>query len=137
MVMSVRVSVLNRDSDVELQRRQNNNMDVEHAFNTRRQISDHDENSTRESPEVIFNFFKTNLHLFYYVLLILCYCVLFTLTFFSVMFWRMINDKSEFTHSEHFQITAYLVKTLQLTTSDIFSVFLQIFCNFPACNCFG
>ncbi|XP_045889398.1 E3 ubiquitin-protein ligase NEDD4a isoform X1 [Micropterus dolomieu] len=40
-----------QDSDVELQRRQNNNMDVEHAFNTRRQISDHDENSTRESPE--------------------------------------------------------------------------------------
>ncbi|XP_044046347.1 E3 ubiquitin-protein ligase NEDD4a isoform X2 [Siniperca chuatsi] len=40
-----------QDSGVEMQRTQNNNMDVEHAFNTRRQISDHDENSTRESPE--------------------------------------------------------------------------------------
>lgn len=27
-------------------------MDVEQAFITRRQISDHDENTTRESPEV-------------------------------------------------------------------------------------
>ncbi|TDH17110.1 hypothetical protein EPR50_G00004840 [Perca flavescens] len=37
--------------DVEMQRRQNNNIDVEHAIITRRQISDHDENTTRESPE--------------------------------------------------------------------------------------
>uniref|UniRef100_A0A671YNL0 E3 ubiquitin-protein ligase n=1 Tax=Sparus aurata TaxID=8175 RepID=A0A671YNL0_SPAAU len=34
-----------------LQRRQNNNTEVEHAFMTRRQISDPDENTTRESPE--------------------------------------------------------------------------------------
>ncbi|XP_069379745.1 E3 ubiquitin-protein ligase NEDD4 isoform X1 [Paralichthys olivaceus] len=40
-----------QDSDVEMHRRQNSNIDVEHAFNTRRQISDHDENATRESPE--------------------------------------------------------------------------------------
>ncbi|XP_031169998.1 E3 ubiquitin-protein ligase NEDD4a isoform X2 [Sander lucioperca] len=37
--------------DVEMQRRQNNNIDAEHAIITRRQISDHDENTTRESPE--------------------------------------------------------------------------------------
>ncbi|XP_078105473.1 E3 ubiquitin-protein ligase NEDD4-like isoform X4 [Sander vitreus] len=37
--------------DVEMQRRQNNNIDAEHAVITRRQISDHDENTTRESPE--------------------------------------------------------------------------------------
>ena len=47
------VFVLNRDNNVELQRRQNSNTEVEHAFNTRRQISDPDENTTRESPEVI------------------------------------------------------------------------------------
>uniref|UniRef100_A0A7N6A415 HECT-type E3 ubiquitin transferase n=1 Tax=Anabas testudineus TaxID=64144 RepID=A0A7N6A415_ANATE len=41
------------DSDLETQRRQNNNMEVEHAFIARRQISDPDENVTRESPEVI------------------------------------------------------------------------------------
>ncbi|XP_035538162.1 E3 ubiquitin-protein ligase NEDD4a isoform X2 [Morone saxatilis] len=41
-----------QDSDVEIQRRQNNNTEVEHALNTRRQISDPDENNTtRESPE--------------------------------------------------------------------------------------
>lgn len=40
-----------QDSDVETQRRQNNNTEGEHAFITRRQISDHDENTTRESPE--------------------------------------------------------------------------------------
>ncbi|XP_039981136.1 E3 ubiquitin-protein ligase NEDD4a [Xiphias gladius] len=40
-----------QDSDLEMQRRQNNNVEVEHAFITRRQISDHDENTTRESPE--------------------------------------------------------------------------------------
>lgn len=47
------LSPLNRDSDLETQRRQNNNMEVEHAFIARRQISDPDENVTRESPEVI------------------------------------------------------------------------------------
>ncbi|XP_069549644.1 E3 ubiquitin-protein ligase NEDD4 isoform X2 [Brachyistius frenatus] len=40
-----------QDSDLEIQRRQNNNVDVEHAFLSRRQISDHDENTTGESPE--------------------------------------------------------------------------------------
>ncbi|XP_051235024.1 E3 ubiquitin-protein ligase NEDD4-like isoform X1 [Dicentrarchus labrax] len=41
-----------QDSDVEIQRRQNNNTEVEHALNTRRQISDPDENNaTQESPE--------------------------------------------------------------------------------------
>ncbi|XP_074474586.1 E3 ubiquitin-protein ligase NEDD4 isoform X2 [Sebastes fasciatus] len=40
-----------QDSDVQMQRRQNINMDAEQAFIARRQISDHDENSTRESPE--------------------------------------------------------------------------------------
>lgn len=50
--------VLNRDGDVELQRGRNSDMDAEHAFITRRQISDHDENSTRESPEVILTVFK-------------------------------------------------------------------------------
>ncbi|XP_047436244.1 E3 ubiquitin-protein ligase NEDD4a isoform X3 [Mugil cephalus] len=39
-----------QDGDVQI-RRQNNNNDAEYAFNTRRQISDHDENTTRESPE--------------------------------------------------------------------------------------
>lgn len=39
-----------QDGDVEIQR-QNNNMDAEHAFITRRQISDPVENTTRESPE--------------------------------------------------------------------------------------
>uniref|UniRef100_A0A8D2ZEE4 HECT-type E3 ubiquitin transferase n=1 Tax=Scophthalmus maximus TaxID=52904 RepID=A0A8D2ZEE4_SCOMX len=39
------------DSDLEMSRRHNTNADVEHALNTRRQISDHDENATRESPE--------------------------------------------------------------------------------------
>ncbi|XP_068188314.1 E3 ubiquitin-protein ligase NEDD4-like isoform X2 [Antennarius striatus] len=40
------------DSDLEMQRRQNNNnMEVEHAFISRRQISDPDENNTQESPE--------------------------------------------------------------------------------------
>uniref|UniRef100_A0A8D3CA11 E3 ubiquitin-protein ligase n=1 Tax=Scophthalmus maximus TaxID=52904 RepID=A0A8D3CA11_SCOMX len=37
--------------DLEMSRRHNTNADVEHALNTRRQISDHDENATRESPE--------------------------------------------------------------------------------------
>ncbi|KAI4829909.1 hypothetical protein KUCAC02_001569 [Chaenocephalus aceratus] len=40
-----------QDDDLQIQRRQNNDMDVEQAFITRRQISDHDENTTRESPE--------------------------------------------------------------------------------------
>uniref|UniRef100_A0A4W6BRX7 E3 ubiquitin-protein ligase n=1 Tax=Lates calcarifer TaxID=8187 RepID=A0A4W6BRX7_LATCA len=40
-----------QDCDLEMQRRQNNNTEVEHAFITRRQISDPDENTTRESPE--------------------------------------------------------------------------------------
>ncbi|XP_073320180.1 E3 ubiquitin-protein ligase NEDD4-like [Pagrus major] len=40
-----------QDNNVELERRQNNNTEVEHAFITRRQISDPDENTTRESPE--------------------------------------------------------------------------------------
>ncbi|XP_068596388.1 E3 ubiquitin-protein ligase NEDD4 [Brachionichthys hirsutus] len=40
------------DSEVEMQRRQNNNnMEVEHAFISRRQISEPDENNTQESPE--------------------------------------------------------------------------------------
>uniref|UniRef100_UPI0037E8F18B E3 ubiquitin-protein ligase NEDD4-like isoform X1 n=2 Tax=Semicossyphus pulcher TaxID=241346 RepID=UPI0037E8F18B len=39
-----------QDSNVEIERRPNNNME-EQAFITRRQISDHDENSTQESPE--------------------------------------------------------------------------------------
>uniref|UniRef100_A0A671YLQ9 HECT-type E3 ubiquitin transferase n=1 Tax=Sparus aurata TaxID=8175 RepID=A0A671YLQ9_SPAAU len=42
-----------QDNNVELQRRQNNNTEVEHAFMTRRQISDPDENTTRESPELL------------------------------------------------------------------------------------
>ncbi|GLD58434.1 E3 ubiquitin-protein ligase NEDD4 isoform X1 [Lates japonicus] len=40
-----------QDCDLEMQRGQNNNTEVEHAFITRRQISDPDENTTRESPE--------------------------------------------------------------------------------------
>ncbi len=56
-VCDVCVCVLNRDSAVETQRIQNNNMEVNHAFITRRQISDPDENTTRESPEVILTFF--------------------------------------------------------------------------------
>nr|XP_020462773.1 E3 ubiquitin-protein ligase NEDD4 isoform X2 [Monopterus albus] len=40
-----------QDRDLEIQRRQNNNAEVEHAFITRRQISDPEENTTRESPE--------------------------------------------------------------------------------------
>ncbi|XP_068432599.1 E3 ubiquitin-protein ligase NEDD4 isoform X2 [Clinocottus analis] len=40
-----------QEGDVNMQRRQNNNMDAEQALNTRRQISDPDENHTRESPE--------------------------------------------------------------------------------------
>uniref|UniRef100_A0A672Z7P1 E3 ubiquitin-protein ligase n=1 Tax=Sphaeramia orbicularis TaxID=375764 RepID=A0A672Z7P1_9TELE len=39
-----------QDSDLETQRLINN-VDAEHSFITRRQISDHDENTTRESPE--------------------------------------------------------------------------------------
>ncbi|XP_037545627.1 E3 ubiquitin-protein ligase NEDD4a isoform X2 [Nematolebias whitei] len=39
------------DSDVEVQRRQNNNTDAALPFITRRQISDHDENATQESSE--------------------------------------------------------------------------------------
>uniref|UniRef100_A0A671YN72 E3 ubiquitin-protein ligase n=1 Tax=Sparus aurata TaxID=8175 RepID=A0A671YN72_SPAAU len=41
-----------QDNNVELQRRQNNNTEVEHAFMTRRQISDPDENTTRETSDV-------------------------------------------------------------------------------------
>ncbi|XP_071766362.1 E3 ubiquitin-protein ligase NEDD4 isoform X1 [Centroberyx gerrardi] len=40
-----------QDSEVETQRRQDINMEAQHAFITRRQISDHDENDRRESPE--------------------------------------------------------------------------------------
>ncbi|XP_029900894.1 E3 ubiquitin-protein ligase NEDD4-like isoform X2 [Myripristis murdjan] len=40
-----------QDSEVETQRRQNINMEAQHAFIARRQISDHDENDRRESPE--------------------------------------------------------------------------------------
>ncbi|XP_031701821.1 E3 ubiquitin-protein ligase NEDD4-like isoform X3 [Anarrhichthys ocellatus] len=40
-----------QEGDVQVQGGQNNNMDAEQAFNTRRQISDPDENNTRESPE--------------------------------------------------------------------------------------
>uniref|UniRef100_H3CVA4 E3 ubiquitin-protein ligase n=1 Tax=Tetraodon nigroviridis TaxID=99883 RepID=H3CVA4_TETNG len=40
-----------QDGDVERQRRQDSSCDGEHAFITRRQISDPDESSTRESPE--------------------------------------------------------------------------------------
>ncbi|KAM7015209.1 E3 ubiquitin-protein ligase NEDD4-like [Tautogolabrus adspersus] len=39
-----------QDSDVGMQSRPNNNME-EHTFSTRRQISDHEENTTGESPE--------------------------------------------------------------------------------------
>uniref|UniRef100_A0A3Q3GIA1 HECT-type E3 ubiquitin transferase n=1 Tax=Labrus bergylta TaxID=56723 RepID=A0A3Q3GIA1_9LABR len=42
--------------------RPNNNMEA-HTFTTRRQISDHEENTTGESPEVILTF-TTNLHSF-------------------------------------------------------------------------
>lgn len=51
--LMVCVSHLNRDSDLEMQRRQNSNTEVEHAFIARRQISDPEENTTRESPEVL------------------------------------------------------------------------------------
>ncbi|XP_029315733.1 E3 ubiquitin-protein ligase NEDD4 isoform X2 [Cottoperca gobio] len=40
-----------QDDDAQMQRRQNNNMDVEQAFIARRQISEPDENTTRVSPE--------------------------------------------------------------------------------------
>ncbi|XP_061599780.1 E3 ubiquitin-protein ligase NEDD4-like isoform X1 [Cololabis saira] len=40
-----------QDSDVEIQGRQSNSTSPEHAFITRRQISDHDESTTQESPE--------------------------------------------------------------------------------------
>ncbi|CAN9507050.1 unnamed protein product [Ophioblennius macclurei] len=40
-----------QDGNLEVQQSQNNNRDVEQAFITRRQISDHDENATQESPE--------------------------------------------------------------------------------------
>uniref|UniRef100_A0A665U723 E3 ubiquitin-protein ligase n=1 Tax=Echeneis naucrates TaxID=173247 RepID=A0A665U723_ECHNA len=40
-----------QDSNLEMQRRQNNNTDAEHAFITRRQISDPDENTAQESSE--------------------------------------------------------------------------------------
>uniref|UniRef100_A0A669DL08 E3 ubiquitin-protein ligase n=1 Tax=Oreochromis niloticus TaxID=8128 RepID=A0A669DL08_ORENI len=40
----------NRDGNLEVQRRQNNNTDAAHVFITRRQISEH-EDSTQESPE--------------------------------------------------------------------------------------
>lgn len=42
---------LNRDGNLEVQRRQNSNTDAAHVFITRRQISEH-EDSTQESPEV-------------------------------------------------------------------------------------
>uniref|UniRef100_A0A667WHY9 E3 ubiquitin-protein ligase n=1 Tax=Myripristis murdjan TaxID=586833 RepID=A0A667WHY9_9TELE len=42
-----------QDSEVETQRRQNINMEAQHAFIARRQISDHDENDRRESPELL------------------------------------------------------------------------------------
>ncbi|KAM8895215.1 E3 ubiquitin-protein ligase NEDD4 isoform 2-T2 [Spinachia spinachia] len=40
-----------QDGNVPVQRGQNNNMDAEQVFMTRRQISEPDENTTRESPE--------------------------------------------------------------------------------------
>uniref|UniRef100_A0A3P8T151 E3 ubiquitin-protein ligase n=1 Tax=Amphiprion percula TaxID=161767 RepID=A0A3P8T151_AMPPE len=40
-----------QDANLETRRIQNNDTDVEHAFITRRQISDHDESNTQESPE--------------------------------------------------------------------------------------
>ncbi|KAM9765935.1 E3 ubiquitin-protein ligase NEDD4 isoform 1-T1 [Menidia menidia] len=40
-----------QDSEVEIQRRQNSNVDTEQTFITRRQISDHEENTPHESPE--------------------------------------------------------------------------------------
>ncbi|XP_029945094.1 E3 ubiquitin-protein ligase NEDD4-like [Salarias fasciatus] len=40
-----------QDGSLEVQQSQSNNRDVEQAFITRRQISDHDENATQESPE--------------------------------------------------------------------------------------
>uniref|UniRef100_A0A669E1R4 E3 ubiquitin-protein ligase n=1 Tax=Oreochromis niloticus TaxID=8128 RepID=A0A669E1R4_ORENI len=42
----------NRDGNLEVQRRQNNNTDAAHVFITRRQISEH-EDSTQESPELL------------------------------------------------------------------------------------
>lgn len=45
----------NRDGNLEVQRRQNNNTDAAHVFITRRQISEH-EDSTQESPEVTLIF---------------------------------------------------------------------------------
>lgn len=47
---------LNRDGNLEVQRRQNSNTDAAHVFITRRQISEH-EDSTQESPEVTLSFF--------------------------------------------------------------------------------
>uniref|UniRef100_A0A8C5I5M0 E3 ubiquitin-protein ligase n=1 Tax=Gouania willdenowi TaxID=441366 RepID=A0A8C5I5M0_GOUWI len=41
-----------QDVTVETQQRQNNEMEVEQAFMTRRQISDHDENTTQDAAEV-------------------------------------------------------------------------------------
>lgn len=49
---SMFVSHLHRDGDVAAQRRQRVNMEGEQTFITRRQISDHEENTTLESPEV-------------------------------------------------------------------------------------
>ncbi|XP_022068697.2 E3 ubiquitin-protein ligase NEDD4-like isoform X1 [Acanthochromis polyacanthus] len=40
-----------QDADLETRRTQNNDTDVEHAFIARRQISEHDESNTQESPE--------------------------------------------------------------------------------------
>uniref|UniRef100_A0A3B3ZF31 E3 ubiquitin-protein ligase n=1 Tax=Periophthalmus magnuspinnatus TaxID=409849 RepID=A0A3B3ZF31_9GOBI len=40
-----------QENDGELQRRQSNNVEAEHAFNTRRQISDPDDQNTQELPE--------------------------------------------------------------------------------------
>ncbi|KAK7913079.1 hypothetical protein WMY93_013290 [Mugilogobius chulae] len=40
-----------QENGVEQQRRHSNNVEAEHAFNTRRQISDPDEQNTQESPE--------------------------------------------------------------------------------------
>lgn len=69
---------------METHRRQNNNTDVEHAFITRRQISDHEENNTQESSEV-----KSCIHISFYCVLLMkmlradlsaCFLVLFSTT---------------------------------------------------------
>lgn len=71
------VSAVQRDNNGESHRPQNNNTEVEHAFITRRQISDHNETVTpHESPEVIALCFLpsfTKSVLFYNPAKIICY----------------------------------------------------------------